>query len=70
VQLESMGRPTVVVATTSFAALARRVAGQLAFPAARIAVVEHPLGGAAEVGVLERADGAVEAVLALLTGRS
>jgi hypothetical protein len=60
----------VVVATTSFAGLARRVADQLAFPTARIAVVEHPLGGTAEPDVLARADGAVEDVLALLTGRS
>lgn len=58
------------MATTSFADLARRVADQLAFPKARIAVVEHPLGGTAESGVLARADGAVEEVLALLTGRS
>ena len=57
-----------MVATTSFAELARRVADQFAFPSARIAVVEHPLGGTAEAGVIDRADGAVETVLALLTG--
>ena len=58
-----------MVATTSFADLARRVADQFAFATARIAVVEHPLGGTAEAGVIARADGAVESVLALLTGR-
>jgi hypothetical protein len=58
------------VATTNFAGLAHRVADQFAFPNACIAVVEHPLGGTAESGVIARADGAVEEVLALLTGRS
>jgi hypothetical protein len=60
----------VVVATTSFVGLARRVTDQLAFPSARIAVVAHPLGGTAEAGVIARADGAVEEVLALLTART
>ena len=59
----------MVVATTSFVDLARRVADQMAFAGARLAVVEHPLGGADEAGVLARADGAVEQALALLTGR-
>lgn len=58
-----------MVATTSFVGLARRVADQFAFPSARIAVVEHPLGGTAEAGVIARADGAVEDVLTLFTGR-
>jgi hypothetical protein len=57
----------VVVATTSFAHLARGAADHLAFSGVRIAVVQHPLGGADEAGVLARADGAVEQALALFT---
>ena len=56
-----------MVATTSFAHLARGAANHMAFPDIRIAVVQHPLGGVDEVGVIARADGAVEQVLALLT---
>jgi hypothetical protein len=68
VQLEATGRPTVVVATTAFAGLARAVAEQYHLPGARIAVVEHPLGGIPHDAVLERAARAVEDVLALFTG--
>jgi hypothetical protein len=39
-------------------------------PECRIVVVEHPLGGTAEAGILARADAAVERVLTLLTGRA
>ena len=67
-RLEAAGRPTVLVATTAFAALARQVAAASGLPAARIAVVAHPLGGIGEAAVTTRVDEAVEAVLALLTG--
>jgi hypothetical protein len=68
VRLEAAGRPTVLVATTAFAALARQVAAACGLPTARIAVVTHPLGGIAAADVTSRADEAVEAVLGLLTG--
>lgn len=57
------------MATSSFAALARQVAAAYGRPDARIAVVQHPLGGISEDDVLARADSAVESVLGLLTGR-
>ena len=59
----------MVVATTSFAELARMVAAQMAFADARIVVVEHPLGGADEAGVRSRAESAVEPALAQFTRR-
>jgi surfactin synthase thioesterase subunit len=67
VQLEASGRPTVVVATTAFASLARQVAATYHVPDARIAVIEHPLGGISTAEVLARAEGVVEDVLALFT---
>lgn len=57
----------MVVATTSFAALARQVADSYGLPGARIAVVAHPLGGILEADVLDRADRVVDEVLALVT---
>ena len=56
-----------MVATTSFAHLARGAADHMAFPDVRIAVVPHPLGGADEADVVARADSAVEHTLALFT---
>ena len=58
----------MVVATSSFAALAQQVAVTYGLPTARLAVVEHPLGGISDDEVRARAEGAVEEVLALLTG--
>jgi hypothetical protein len=59
--------PTVVVATTSFAALARQIADATGVPDARIAVVEHPLGGIDERAVRARAEAVVDEVLGLVT---
>jgi hypothetical protein len=56
----------VVLATTAFERQARRVASAYGLDA-RIVVVEHPLGGVDEDGIRARADGAVEAVLGLVT---
>ena len=61
-----MGRPTVLVATVPFAALARQVAASYGMGAARIAVVEHPLGGIAEERVVAHAAAAVEQLIGLL----
>ena len=58
----------MLVATTSFAALARQVADAYGLPQARIAVVEHPLGGTREADVVDRAERVVDEVLSLLTG--
>ena len=56
------------MATTSFKLLASEVAETLGLPDLRIVAVEHPLGGADEAAVIERADTAVEPTLRLLTG--
>ena len=55
-----------MVTTTAFEGLTRAVADRARLDA-RIAVVEHPLGGIPESEVLARADAAVEQVLALFT---
>jgi hypothetical protein len=67
VQLEATGIPTVVVATSSFAALAHKVAGAFGLPDARIAVIEHPLGAIDEDAVRARAASVVDDVVALVT---
>ena len=58
----------MLVATTAFVALASEVAVTLGMPDVRIVTVEHPLGGASEAAVIDRADAAVEQALRLLTG--
>ena len=58
----------MLVTTTAFQALAADVAATLGLPDIRIVAVEHPLGGTGETAVLDRADGAVEPTLRLLTG--
>lgn len=67
-RLEAAGVPTVLVATASFVALARQVADAYGLPQARIAVVEHPLGGILGADVVDRAEHVVDEVLALVTG--
>ena len=64
-----MGRPTILLATARFADFARESALGYGLPQARIAVVEHPLGGIAEAQVVARADAVVEEVVRLLTRR-
>jgi hypothetical protein len=58
----------VVVATGAFAGLAREEARAQGLAQARIAVVPHPIGGIAEARLLERADAAVDEILALFCG--
>ena len=54
--------------TTTFERLTAQVAASFGLPDARIAVVDHPLGGTSEEVVIQWADALVEAVLALFTG--
>lgn len=68
-ELETAGRPTVLVATSRFVGLALEAAQGYGLATPRIAVVEHPLGGTAESGVLARAAAAVEPVIRLLAAR-
>jgi hypothetical protein len=56
------------VTTTKFERLTTQVAASFGFPDARIAVVDHPLGGTSEEVVVQWADASVEAVLGLFTG--
>ena len=65
--LEEAGIPTVVVTTTAFHNLTVQVANALGFPDARIAIVDHPIGGIEEPAVLVRAASIVEEVLRLWT---
>jgi hypothetical protein len=59
--------PTVVVATESFAALAREEARAQGLAGARIAVVPHPLGGVPRAELRRRGDAAVDQIIALFT---
>jgi hypothetical protein len=57
----------VVVTTTKFNALTKRVALNFGLPDARICTVEHPLGGTDEQTILAWADAAVDEIIALFT---
>ena len=67
--LEELGVPTVVVATESFAGLAREEALAQGLPDARIAVVPHPLGGVRAHELRRRADAAVDQIIGLFRER-
>jgi hypothetical protein len=57
----------VVVTTTKFVALTKRVALNFGLPEARISVVDHPLGGTDEATILAWADTAADEIIALFT---
>jgi hypothetical protein len=59
----------VVIATSKFAALARQSAEQSGLPDARIAVVQHPVGGISKQALRQRGDAVVEEVMGWLLGR-
>jgi len=58
----------VVFTTTKFELLTNKVAASFGLPDARIVTVDHPLGGTDRATIERRADAAVDAVVALLTG--
>jgi len=60
----------VVVASESFAGLAREEALAQGLSGARIAVVPHPIGGTQSSVLRSRADAAVDEILASLTNRA
>ena len=68
--LEAAGLPTVLVATEELRPLADRTAADLGLPDLRVVSVQHPIGGVDQAAIEARADGAVDEVLALLTGSS
>ncbi len=57
----------MVVTTTKFLALTKRVAMNFGLPDARICTVDHPLGGTDEATILTWADAAVDEIIALFT---
>ena len=57
----------MVVTTTKFLALTKRVAQNFGLPEARICTVDHPLGGTDEETILSWADAAADEIIALLT---
>ena len=57
----------MVVTTTKFNALTKRVAQNFGLPDARICTVDHPLGGTDEETILSSADAAVDEIIALFT---
>ena len=57
----------MVVTTTKFNALTKRVAQNFGLPDARICTVDHPLGGTDEETILSWADAAVDEIIALFT---
>ena len=65
-QLEAAGRPTVVVATDRFVAMAARASTGFGLVDPRIAVVPHPIGGLPESELERYARQEVDAVMALL----
>jgi hypothetical protein len=67
VRLEVAGIPTVLVTTTEFNRLTVQVLAALGLPRARIATVEHPLGGIAPDGARARGGLIVEEVQRLWT---
>jgi hypothetical protein len=57
----------VVVTTTKFLTLTKRVAQNFGLPDARICTVDHPLGGTDHDTILAWADAAVEQIIGLFT---
>ena len=57
----------MVVATESFARLARQEAEAQGVPGARVAVVPHPMGGTKRSMLESRADAVVDQIIGLFT---
>ena len=57
----------MVVTTTKFQSLTKRVAMNFGLPEARICTVDHPLGGTDEATILAWADAAVDQIIELFT---
>jgi len=58
-----------MLATDEFAALAGESARSQGLPDLRLARVPHPIGGVPREALLERADAAIDEVLALFCGQ-
>jgi hypothetical protein len=66
--MEAKGKATVVLATERFGDLARQEAGRQGLPDARIATIEHPIGGVKRELLERRADAVVEEVMSRFLG--
>lgn len=66
--LEKLGVPTVTLCTDAFLGLAKDEARALGMPELPIVTIPHPLGGEPPERVRARGEGAVEGVIAALTG--
>jgi len=69
IELEKLGHPSVVVATTQFEAIAKAMSSHFGLPNARTLVLPHPFGGTDPAMLMNWADAAVDDAIALLTGR-
>ena len=58
----------MLVATDALSELAGQTATDLGLPDLRVVSIQHPIGGVDQATIEARADGAVDEVLALLTG--
>jgi Fe-S cluster biogenesis protein NfuA len=69
IELERLGKPAVVVTTTKFLPIAETMAANFGLADTRLLVFPHPLGGT-DSGTLHRwAESAVDALVALFTGK-
>lgn len=66
--MERRGVPAVLLATEPFVPLAESQSEAYGLPDARLAVIEHPLGGISATDVEARAESVVDDVLRLLVG--
>jgi hypothetical protein len=68
VELERLGRPTVVVTTTKFRPIAETMAANFGLADTRLLVLPHPLGGTDRATLHRWADDSVDALTSLFTG--
>jgi hypothetical protein len=68
IQLERAGLPTVVVTTTHFDGVVGILAGSGGLPSIRKLVLDHPIGGADNHTLEQRARDSTERLIELLTG--
>ena len=65
--MENRGVPTVMVCTDEFSQLGRNEAESLGLPYLPIAMAPHPLGGQKREQILEKAEKAMDQVVAIAT---
>lgn len=65
--MEMRGIPTVMVCTDEFSTLGHSEAESLGMPSLPIAQVDHPLGGQQVETIRQKADGALDQVVSILT---